>query len=64
MKYIALVLFIIGFVFIAKIAISKEEKVECYKLQEQSERYKDFYVTATENEMCFSHNIILEAKVQ
>jgi len=64
MKYILTILFIIGFVFIAKIAISKEEKVECYKLQAQAEKYQNMFITVDENEMCFSHNIIINSRVQ
>ena len=55
-------------------ALDAQEKVECYRLQEQANQYKNFlysptnqggfYITSLEKEMCDYHNIIVDAPVR
>ncbi len=55
-------------------ALDAHEQVECYKLQNYAEEYKNFlysptnqggfYITSLEKEMCDYHNIIVDAPVR
>jgi hypothetical protein len=64
---IALVLVVIGCAFVALLvkATEKEEKIECYKLQEQSQEYRrGFFITEWQKEMCDRWNIKVDAPVE
>lgn len=55
-------------------ALDAQEKVECYRLQEQANQYKNFlysptniggfYITSLEKEMCDYHGIVIDAPVR
>jgi flagellar basal body-associated protein FliL len=42
----------------------KAERVECLKLQKQSEDHAEFHLTKLEKRMCDFHDIIINAPVQ
>jgi hypothetical protein len=45
--------------------IDKEEQIECYKLQEQSQEYRrGFFITKWQKEMCDRWNIKVDAPVE
>lgn len=55
-------------------AFNSYEEVECYKLQDNAEQYKNFlysqenqggfYITSLEKEMCDYHGIVVNAPVR
>jgi hypothetical protein len=55
-------------------ALDDQEKVECYRLQEQANQYKNFlysptnqggfYITSLEKQMCDYHGIVIDAPVR
>lgn len=54
-------------------ALDAQEKVECYRLQEQANQYKNFlypenefgfYITELEKQMCDHHNITINANIK
>jgi hypothetical protein len=55
-------------------ALDAQEQVECYKLQANAEKYKNFlyslensggfYITTIEKEMCEHHGIAVDAPVR
>lgn len=55
---------IIVIAFIANLGFSKEEIVECNKLQAQAEEYPNFYITNWQADMCASHQISINAPVK
>ena len=44
------------------VGINRHEINNCNKLKQQSEQFKDFYLTAWQSEMCSHHNIIINNK--
>lgn len=46
------------------VTLNKSEKIDCYKLQKQSEHYPDFYLTQDEKTMCDGHGIDINAPVR
>lgn len=61
---IAVVIVIFAVAFIANLGFSKEEIVECNKLQVQAEQYPNFYITNWQADMCASHQISINAPVK
>ena len=73
MASVLIILFAVFLIGLDK-ALDAQEKVECYRLQEQANQYKNFlysptnqggfYITSLEKEMCDYHNIIVDAPVR
>ena len=55
---------LLGFVAFAEVAVSKEMRVSCYKLQEQSKTFPEFYVTKKQYENCTSLGIVVVAPIK
>lgn len=49
--------------FISK-AMDKSEIYDCITLEKQSETYSNFFITGWQDQMCKSHNIIINAEVK
>lgn len=75
-KIIAVIVFILLYVvFLMAMdkALDGYEIVECYRLQEQANQYKNFlypenefgfYITELEKQMCDHHNITINANIK
>jgi len=70
---IVLVMLYFAFLIAMDKALDAQEKVECYRLQEQAEQYKNFlypenefgfYITELEKQMCDHHNITINANIK
>lgn len=55
-----------GFFVALSHGVSKQEVVECYKLQKQSKDFADagFYITTWQKGMCDSHGMSINAPVK
>ena len=73
MASVLIILFAVFLIGLDK-ALDAQEKVECYRLQEQANQYKNFlysptnqggfYITSLEKEMCDYHGIVIDAPVR
>ena len=73
MASVLIILFAVFLIAMDK-ALDAQEKVECYRLQEQANQYKNFlysptnqggfYITSLEKEMCDYHGIVIDAPVR
>jgi hypothetical protein len=60
---IVVLAFISLFTWLIPVAVEKNEVIECLKLRAYSEQFSEFYLTASESEMCLSHMIVIDARV-
>lgn len=63
---IIFVLFIaVGYLLIrvVEISVEKQEMVDCFQWQNQSEQYPEFYLTKWQNEQCTARGIEINAPV-
>jgi len=73
MASVLIILFAVFLIGLDK-ALDAQEKVECYRLQEQANQYKNFlysptnqggfYITSLEKQMCDYHGIVIDAPVR
>jgi len=73
MASVLIILFAVFLIGLDK-ALDAQEKVECYRLQEQANQYKNFlysptnqggfYITSLEKQMCVYHGIVIDAPVR
>ena len=73
MASVLIILFAVFLIGLDK-ALDAQEKVECYRLQEQANQYKNFlysptnqggfYITSLEKEMRDYHGIVIDAPVR
>lgn len=49
---------------LAEKGITREEKFECWKLENYASTYPAFYLTKQEDDMCRFHGIIIDAPVK
>jgi len=73
MASVLIILFAVFLIGLDK-ALDDQEKVECYRLQEQANQYKNFlysptnqggfYITSLEKQMCDYHGIVIDAPVR
>lgn len=52
MKYFLLIITVLFFFFIVSIGVTKNEKNQCYKWQEQAKEYNGFFLLDWQKEQC------------
>lgn len=53
----------IGFIAVFVHGMEKQEIVTCNKLVEQSKQFSGFFITKSDDEMCRSHDIVIDAPI-
>ncbi len=53
----------VGFITVFIHGMEKQEIVTCNKLVDQSKQYDNFFITKSDDEMCRTHGIIIDAPV-